>query len=287
MSSRSRSSFGGAGFDPAIAEEFPVDGGDALHVAPPAAVDRHPSARLGDKLRRQADLLGAPIGERRGDVAGGVSLDLGAPASGAAAAAAADEDAAAEDVSRGRQRTGKLQATAFQTGPSWRCFHIDSLIDVNTRSQGIRGLKHGLFLHGRERRPGQEGAKQLLISFARPAGGSGKDGDSGLIAVAVLGYRGEVLEIQEWLMSCRVLLRGVEDCMMNAVTSFARAHGFKTMRGFYRPTAKNGMVADFYARYGFARGAGAPDGGVEWLLDTARYAERPVYFASRETELAR
>ena len=131
MSSRSRPSFGGAGLDPAIAEEFPVDGGDALHVAPPAAVDRNPAASLGDKFRRQADLLGATVGERRGDVAGSVSLDLGTPAGGAATAAAADEYAAAEDVFGGGQRTGELQATAFQAGPAWRCFNIDSSVDVN------------------------------------------------------------------------------------------------------------------------------------------------------------
>lgn len=135
MSSHSRPSFDGAGLDPAIAEEFPVDGGDALHVAPPGSPLGGGLSPLGDKLRRQADLLGAAVGERRGDVAGGVSLDLGAPAGGAAAAAAADEYAAAEDLFRGRQRTGELQAATFQAGPAWRCFNIDILIDVNTRSQ--------------------------------------------------------------------------------------------------------------------------------------------------------
>lgn len=112
-------------------------------------------------------------------------------------------------------------------------------------------------------------------------------GDSGLIAAVVLRYRGADLEIDAWLMSCRVLLRGVEDAMMNAVVSFARAHGFKSVRGLYLPTAKNAMAADFYARYGFARTGERSDGGVEWALETGGYAERPTFFAAIKAELAR
>ncbi|MFI5360597.1 MAG: HAD-IIIC family phosphatase [Elusimicrobiota bacterium] len=104
-------------------------------------------------------------------------------------------------------------------------------------------------------------------------------GDSGLIAVVVLLRRGDVLEIDEWLMSCRVLLRGVEDRMMNEVAAFARRAGFKRVRGLYVPTAKNGMVKDFFGRYGFVKS------GDEWTLDVSRYVEKPTYFSSAEADL--
>lgn len=104
-------------------------------------------------------------------------------------------------------------------------------------------------------------------------------GDSGLIAAAVLRYHGETLEVDSWLMSCRVLLRGVEEAMMNWVAAFAARKGFKTLRGAYVPTAKNAMVHDFYARFGFRKTADGPGGAAVWELETADYVPRPVHFA--------
>lgn len=106
-------------------------------------------------------------------------------------------------------------------------------------------------------------------------------GDSGLIAVAILLFKGDVVEIDSWLMSCRVLMRGVEEFMMNQVFALARARGAKRVVGRYVPTAKNDMVREFYGRFGFERAGEAPEGGVVWSLDVAGYRERPEHFAER------
>lgn len=78
-------------------------------------------------------------------------------------------------------------------------------------------------------------------------------GDNGIIAV-VIGRMidDEALHLDTWLMSCRVLGRRVEEATLAVVVAQARALGAKRIVGEYRPSPKNGMVADHYARLGFA-----------------------------------
>ncbi len=84
-------------------------------------------------------------------------------------------------------------------------------------------------------------------------------GDNGIIAVVIGRLRGEGrVEIDTWLMSCRVLGRRVEQATLALVVVQARALGATRLVGRYRRTAKNAMVADHYARLGFS--ALAPDG---------------------------
>ncbi|MBR5969853.1 MAG: HAD-IIIC family phosphatase [Lachnospiraceae bacterium] len=64
---------------------------------------------------------------------------------------------------------------------------------------------------------------------------------------------GVVAHIELFLMSCRVLKRDMEVAMMDALYEQCRARGIKTMYGTYIPTAKNGMVADFYKLRGFTQ----------------------------------
>lgn len=95
-------------------------------------------------------------------------------------------------------------------------------------------------------------------------------GDNGIIAI-VIGRRTEVggraaLELDSWLMSCRVLGRTVEQAMLRLVAEDARAHGIGLLLGAYLPTPKNGMVREHYPKLGFV-----PDGGegeaTRWRLD--------------------
>ncbi len=103
-------------------------------------------------------------------------------------------------------------------------------------------------------------------------------GDMGLIAVLVLRVDGETLVFDEYLMSCRVLQRGVEDFTLNSVVELARARGVRRLRGVYRPTAKNGLVRDLYPRLGF-RADGEGDGETRYVLDLDAHRARPVFIA--------
>ena len=54
----------------------------------------------------------------------------------------------------------------------------------------------------------------------------------------------------------------------------AAARGIKTIVGYYYPTAKNAMVREFYAQFGFAKTAEDADGNTTWTLDVAAYAPK-------------
>jgi FkbH-like protein len=75
-------------------------------------------------------------------------------------------------------------------------------------------------------------------------------GDHGLISVVIAKKTGTVLDIDTWLMSCRVLKRQVEDEVLNELVRVAQSRGCTKLEGVYLPTAKNEMVRDFYTRMG-------------------------------------
>ena len=91
-------------------------------------------------------------------------------------------------------------------------------------------------------------------------------GDNGLISVAVAKVQGDVLEIDTWLMSCRVLRRGVESCVLNHLCSAAKQRGLSRVRRAYLPTPKNDLVREHYATLQFTRTASGDDGRTVWEL---------------------
>lgn len=81
-----------------------------------------------------------------------------------------------------------------------------------------------------------------------------KFGDHGLISVVILDKCADhSLFVSQWLMSCRVLKRGMEEFIVNKILQTAAAHGCGKVVGEYVPTAKNAMVKDLYEKLGFVR----------------------------------
>lgn len=81
-----------------------------------------------------------------------------------------------------------------------------------------------------------------------------KFGDHGLISVVILDKQEDsTLFVSEWLMSCRVLKRGMEEYIINSIIQTAADHGFRKVIGEYIPTPKNSMIKDLYEKMGFAR----------------------------------
>jgi FkbH-like protein len=95
-------------------------------------------------------------------------------------------------------------------------------------------------------------------------------GDHGLIAVVILERLEGELAIRDWLMSCRVLKRGVEQALMNEVFQQANGLGLARVTGEFIPTAKNHMVQDFFAQFGFEK-VTAQQGHTFWWASTAAY----------------
>lgn len=92
-------------------------------------------------------------------------------------------------------------------------------------------------------------------------------GDNGMISVVIC-RPGEprVWEIDTWLMSCRVLGRKVEHMVLREVLQHARASGILKLTGVYRPTDRNKLVIDHYARLGFTKTAEEESGLTHWEL---------------------
>ena len=76
-------------------------------------------------------------------------------------------------------------------------------------------------------------------------------GDHGLISIVIAEQLGEILRVDTWLMSCRVLKRQVEEVVLNELVRLAKLRGCNRLLGVYFPTAKNEMVRDFYSQIGF------------------------------------
>jgi FkbH-like protein len=103
-------------------------------------------------------------------------------------------------------------------------------------------------------------------------------GDFGLINIVIPRRVDAVLEIDTFVMSCRVLQRGVEQLAMNKVFALARQAGCEAVVGRYIPSAKNSMVKDFYQRFGFQQqGAASATEGTTWRLNLDEYAPREVH----------
>jgi len=80
-----------------------------------------------------------------------------------------------------------------------------------------------------------------------------KFGDSGLIGVAIVVFDGTRAKIDSFLLSCRVIARGVEDAVLAAILEDCKTRGAAVVEGSFFPTAKNAMAADFYAKRGFTK----------------------------------
>ncbi|GAA4973246.1 HAD-IIIC family phosphatase [Algibacter aquimarinus] len=81
---------------------------------------------------------------------------------------------------------------------------------------------------------------------------SDKFGDNGLICVIILEKKSDnSIFIDTWLMSCRVLKRGMEHFTLNVIVNYAKENGFKKVVGEYIATPKNKMVENHYQNLGF------------------------------------
>lgn len=76
-------------------------------------------------------------------------------------------------------------------------------------------------------------------------------GDNGIVSILVTRVESSWLEVESWIMSCRVLKRGVEEVLMNTVFELAQEKKLEGVKGWYRPTRKNEMVKEHYKRFGF------------------------------------
>src|SRR3954463_5412438 len=108
-------------------------------------------------------------------------------------------------------------------------------------------------------------------------------GDNGIIAIVIGKMNGaEDLEIDTWLMSCRVLGRQVEPTTLNVIAETAKRLGARRLIGEYLPTKKNGMVKDHYSKLGFTVVDSREDSGSRAVLELPTFAPAATFITVTE-----
>lgn len=98
-----------------------------------------------------------------------------------------------------------------------------------------------------------------------------KFGDNGVVSVVTGEIEDKLLHMRLWLMSCRVLKRGMEDAMLDTLVLNAKDKEIDRIIGYYYPTPKNAMVKDFYQRMGFSMINEEENGNTTWELEINSY----------------
>jgi FkbH-like protein len=194
----------------------------------------------------------------------------------------------AEDATRSdfyRQEADRRQAQKAYTDVTEFLQSLDMRIDVGRFEAEKIGRISQLFLRSNQfnvttHRYSEAECTSMMADEARciPLQASLADrfGDHGLISIVVAWADTDALRVSDWLMSCRVLGRGVEQFLMNRIVNTARERGLERVRGEYIPSAKNGMVKDFWSKFGFENVA---DG--QWEMNVANYAPSTTWITEK------
>ena len=83
---------------------------------------------------------------------------------------------------------------------------------------------------------------------------SDRFGESGLSGILSIEKRGDVAYFEDFILSCRVMGREVEEAMVAVAVAEARQMGAKTLAAEYQPTLKNAPCLKFWERSGFKNG---------------------------------
>lgn len=109
-------------------------------------------------------------------------------------------------------------------------------------------------------------------------------GDNGMISVVICRpVELQTWEIDTWIMSCRVLGRKVEHMVLREVLNQARSRGIRKLLGTYKPTDRNKLVIDHYAKLGFTKIAEEDSGLTRWefLAEDSKPEMVPMKVVSR------
>ena len=97
---------------------------------------------------------------------------------------------------------------------------------------------------------------------------SDRFGDHGLVAAAVVQCTEHAWNVENFVMSCRVIGYGVETALLARIAAEARECGARHLVGEFIPSTKNAPARDFYARNGFR--PDSDEKGIErWRRDLA------------------
>lgn len=94
-------------------------------------------------------------------------------------------------------------------------------------------------------------------------------GDNGIVCLAMAQVRDSVMDIETFLMSCRVIGRTVETALLHRLVAIALDSDLEAVEGWIIPTKRNIPVRDLYERHSFEPIEECDDGRIKWRLSSA------------------
>jgi FkbH-like protein len=91
-------------------------------------------------------------------------------------------------------------------------------------------------------------------------------GDNGIVGVVFLHILDDIVDIDTFLLSCRVIGRTVETAMLAYCEEIARSAGCKRIRGWFLQTRKNDPASQVYCNHRFEC-VERSESGILWELN--------------------
>jgi FkbH-like protein len=104
-------------------------------------------------------------------------------------------------------------------------------------------------------------------------------GDNGIVSTIILrpaAGQVDVLEIENWVMSCRVFGRQLEFEAMNIAVEAARRRGARALAADYIATPKNNVISTLFPSLGFSELNGT---ATRWILNLEDYVMQKTHIA--------
>ena len=104
-----------------------------------------------------------------------------------------------------------------------------------------------------------------------------KFGSHGIISyVIVKRISNNIVFIENWAMSCRVLERTTEQFIINKICHFFKQKNYKTLKAEYIETKKSILVKDLYNNLGFSF-----EGDSNYFISLDDYKEQDTYITQK------
>ena len=103
-------------------------------------------------------------------------------------------------------------------------------------------------------------------------------GDNGITGAVLLRPIDGGYEIDSFLLSCRILGKGIEEAFLSGILNILRNRSVKLVKASYIPTAKNMQVSGFYERTDFVLDSQDKDGSKFYHLNMGAEIKIPSYY---------
>ena len=114
-----------------------------------------------------------------------------------------------------------------------------------------------------------------------------KFGDNGIVSVIIGRKFNNILDIELWLMSCRVLKRNMEFAMLDCLVKKCLDLNISEIHGHYLKTSKNSMVSELFRDFGFTITELLPNGDSSWKLMISDYKQKNYSINVKESEFTK